>query len=72
MVSMVETSPPDQNDPVLDPVVPKSEPVPDGSISSTVSTPDAEPEPLTQETAQTQKRKGGRKPVRNISFSAWN
>lgn len=64
MVSMVEASP-DHNDMVMDPV-PKSEPLPDGSISSTVSTPDPEVEPLTQEAAQTQKRKGGRKPVRNI------
>lgn len=66
MVSMVETaSHPEHNDTVMDPVVPKSEPLPDGSISSTVSTPDAEAEPLTQDTQQTQKRKGGRKPVRN-------
>jgi hypothetical protein len=69
MVSMVETSHPEHNDMVMDPVVPKSEPLPDGSISSNVSTPDAEAEPLTQDTAQTQKRKGGRKPVRN-NFSA--
>jgi hypothetical protein len=62
---MVETaSHHDHNDTVMDPVVPKSEPLPDGSISSTVSTPDAEAEPLTQDTTQTQKRKGGRKPVR--------
>ncbi|KAJ5692809.1 hypothetical protein N7462_002232 [Penicillium macrosclerotiorum] len=61
---MVETaSHPDQNDTVMDSVVPKSEPLPDGSISSTVSTPDAEAEPLTQDPAQTQKRKGGRKPI---------
>lgn len=66
MVSMVETaSHPEHNDTVMDPVVPKSEPLPDGSISSTVSTPDAEAEPLTQDTTQTQKRKGGRKPVRH-------
>lgn len=69
MVSMVETSHPEQNDTVMDPVVPKSEPGPDGSISSTVSTPDAEAEPLTQDPAQTQKRKGGRKPVRNTCSS---
>lgn len=67
MVSMVETSHPEQNDMVMDPVVPKSEPLPDGEISSNVSTPDAEAEPLNQEAAQTQKRKGGRKPVRNTS-----
>jgi hypothetical protein len=66
MVSMVETSHPEHNDTVMDPVVPKSEPLPDGSISSSVSTPDVEAEPLTQDPAQTQKRKGGRKPVRNI------
>lgn len=66
MVSMVETaSHPGHNDTVMDSVVPKSEPLPDGSISSTVSTPDAEAEPLTQDTTQTQKRKGGRKPVRH-------
>lgn len=59
MVSMV-----DHNDLVMDPV-PKHEPAPDGSISSAVSTPDPEAEPLTQD-AQTQKRKGGRKPVRNV------
>ncbi|KAJ5988910.1 hypothetical protein N7481_004120 [Penicillium waksmanii] len=63
MVSMVETSHPEHNDTVMDPVVPKSEPLPDGSISSNVSTPDPEVEPLTQEAAQTQKRKGGRKPI---------
>jgi hypothetical protein len=63
---MVETSHPEHNDTVMDPVVPKSEPLPDGSISSNVSTPDPEVEPLNQEAAQTQKRKGGRKPVRNI------
>ncbi|KAJ5723396.1 hypothetical protein N7488_001431, partial [Penicillium malachiteum] len=63
IVSMVETSHPDHNDTVMDPVVPKSEPLPDGSISSTVSTPDPEVEALTQDPAQTQKRKGGRKPI---------
>jgi hypothetical protein len=60
MVSMVEN-----NDMVMDPIVPKHEPGPDGSISSSVSTPDPEAEPMTQDAAQTQKRKGGRKPVRN-------
>ncbi|KAJ5239974.1 hypothetical protein N7468_004593 [Penicillium chermesinum] len=62
MVSMVESARPDHNDSVMDPV-PKSEPLPDGSISSAVSTPDPEVEPLTQDPAQTQKRKGGRKPI---------
>lgn len=61
MVSMV-----DHSDMVMDSIVPKHEPGPDGSISSAVSTPDPEAEPLTQDAAQTQKRKGGRKPVRNI------
>ncbi|KAJ5760922.1 hypothetical protein N7520_008078 [Penicillium odoratum] len=62
MVSMVEASH-DQNDMVMDSVVPKTEPTLDGSISSTVSTPDPEVEALTQDPAQTQKRKGGRKPI---------
>lgn len=56
----------DHTDMAMDSIVPKHEPGPDGSISSTVSTPDPEAEPLTQDAAQTQKRKGGRKPVRNI------
>ncbi|KAF7719727.1 BZIP transcription factor [Penicillium ucsense] len=64
MVSMVETaSRSDRNDAAMESLIPKSEPVPDGSISSTMSTPDAEVEPLTQDTTQTQKRKGGRKPI---------
>ncbi|KOS39810.1 hypothetical protein ACN38_g9341 [Penicillium nordicum] len=58
MVSMV-----DHTDMAMDSIVPKHEPGPDGSISSTVSTPDPEAEPLTQDAAQTQKRKGGRKPI---------
>ncbi|KAJ5163586.1 uncharacterized protein N7500_005416 [Penicillium coprophilum] len=57
MVSMVDS------DLAMDSIVPKHEPGPDGSISSTVSTPDPEAEPLTQDAAQTQKRKGGRKPI---------
>lgn len=65
MVSMV-----DHTDMAMDSIVPKHEPGPDGSISSTVSTPDPEAEPLTQDAAQTQKRKGGRKPVRNIFFKS--
>ncbi|OJK05197.1 hypothetical protein ASPACDRAFT_56585 [Aspergillus aculeatus ATCC 16872] len=64
MVSMVETtSHPLQNEPATDPVIPKSEPMPEGSISSAVSTPEADGEILTQDVAQTQKRKGGRKPI---------
>ncbi|KAJ5293781.1 hypothetical protein PENANT_c002G08852 [Penicillium antarcticum] len=49
-----------ENDMVMDPV-PKHEPGPDGEISSNVSTPDPEAE-VTQD-VQTQKRKGGRKPI---------
>lgn len=56
------------NDPGMDPVIPKPEPIPEGSISSSVSTPEAEVEALTQDVTQTQKRKGGRKPVRKILF----
>jgi hypothetical protein len=52
------------NDMAMDQVAPKSEPLNEGSISSAVSTPDPEGEVLTQDVAQTQKRKGGRKPVR--------
>ena len=64
---MVETSNPNPNDTAMDTVVPKTEPaVLEGSISSAVSTPEAEGEILTQDVAQTQKRKGGRKPVRKI------
>lgn len=65
MVSMVEN-----NDLGMDPIVPKHEPGPDGSISSSVSTPE-EAEPLMQDAAQTQKRKGGRKPVRNNIPQIW-
>lgn len=64
MVSMVETSISNHNDMAMDQVAPKSEPLNEGSISSAVSTPDPEGEVLTQDVAQTQKRKGGRKPVR--------
>jgi hypothetical protein len=48
----------------MDAIIPKTEPTQDGnvSISSSVSTP--EPEEQNQDVAQTQKRKGGRKPVR--------
>ncbi|KAL2868236.1 bZIP transcription factor [Aspergillus lucknowensis] len=63
MVSMVETSHSNHNDMALDQVAPKSEPLAEGSISSAVSTPDPEVEVLTQDVAQTQKRKGGRKPI---------
>ncbi|KAJ5341110.1 hypothetical protein N7541_010234 [Penicillium brevicompactum] len=56
MVSMVEN-----NELGMDPIVPKHEPGPDGSMSPSVSTPE-EVEPL-QDAAQTQKRKGGRKPI---------
>ncbi|KAF9891150.1 hypothetical protein FE257_005086 [Aspergillus nanangensis] len=63
MVSMVETSHPAHNDTVMDTVIPKTESLLEGSISSAVSTPDPEGESLTQDVAQTQKRKGGRKPI---------
>lgn len=66
MVSMVETGASKDNDTPMDTVVPKTEPTQDGpgSMSSSVSTPEPEAETLTQDVAQTQKRKGGRKPVR--------
>ncbi|OJJ39229.1 hypothetical protein ASPWEDRAFT_36971 [Aspergillus wentii DTO 134E9] len=60
---MVDTSNSTHNDMVMDSVIPKTEPIPEGSISSSVSTPEAEGEALTQDVAQTQKRKGGRKPI---------
>ncbi|KAL4810525.1 hypothetical protein BDV18DRAFT_58543 [Aspergillus unguis] len=63
MVSMVEASILNHNDMAMDQVAPKSEPLMEGSISSAVSTPDPEGEVLTQDVAQTQKRKGGRKPI---------
>ena len=74
MVSMVEASRStkknnNNNDfSAMDPVVTKPEPIREGSVSSSVSTPDAEIEALTQDVTQTQKRKGGRKPVRKMSF----
>ena len=46
----------------VDVIVPKAEPAHEGS-SSSVSTPEAEGEALPQDVVQTQKRKGGRKPV---------
>ena len=72
MVSMVEASRSikkhKNNDfSAMDPVVTKPE-LREGSVSSSVSTPDAEIEALTQDVTQTQKRKGGRKPVRKMSF----
>jgi hypothetical protein len=60
---MVETSNSNHNDTATDSVVPKSEPLPEGSTSSSVSTPEAEGEVPMQDVAQTQKRKGGRKPI---------
>ncbi|GMG30046.1 unnamed protein product [Aspergillus oryzae var. brunneus] len=68
---MVDTSNPNPNDTAMDTVVPKTEPaVLEGSISSAVSTPEAEGEILTQDVAQTQKRKGGRKPVPELRLKA--
>lgn len=66
MVSTLETTN-SSNDTAMDTVVPKTEPTQDGSLSSSVSTPEPEVETLTQDVAQTQKRKGGRKPVRKIN-----
>jgi hypothetical protein len=65
MVSMVEAGALNDNDLSMDAVVPKTEPAQDGhgSMSSSVSTPEPEEQPLAQDAAQTQKRKGGRKPV---------
>lgn len=69
MVSMVEASSHStcnfNNDPSMDPIVTKPE-IPEGSVDSSVSDPEAEAEVevLTQDISQTQKRKGGRKPVR--------
>lgn len=67
MVSMVEVAISKiDNETTTDLVVPKREPAPDGpgSMSSSASTPEPEGETLTQDVAQTQKRrKGGRKPV---------
>lgn len=73
MVSMVEASSHStcnfNNDPSMDPIVTKPE-IPEGSVDSSVSDPEAEAEVevLTQDISQTQKRKGGRKPVRKMSF----
>lgn len=72
MVSMVEASSNstlNNNDPAMESVATKSEPILEGSVSPSVSTPEVEVEALTQDVAQTQKRKGGRKPVRKNFFS---
>ncbi|OKL60297.1 hypothetical protein UA08_04072 [Talaromyces atroroseus] len=63
MVSTAEAGPMHDNDVSMDAIIPKTEPTQDGnvSISSSVSTP--EPEEQNQDVAQTQKRKGGRKPI---------
>ncbi|KAJ9293040.1 hypothetical protein DTO271G3_8175 [Paecilomyces variotii] len=64
MVSMLEANDSSiNNDSPMETVVPKSEPPRDASLSSAVSTPEAEVETLTQDVVQTQKRKGGRKPI---------
>lgn len=52
----------------MESVATKSEPILEGSVSPSVSTPEVEVEALTQDVAQTQKRKGGRKPVCKIFF----
>lgn len=63
MVSTVETSGP-KHVKDMDTVVPKAEPPRDASISSSVSTPEPEADVVNRDVTQTQKRKGGRKPVR--------
>lgn len=50
----------------MDSVATKPEPMREVSVCSDVSTPEADMEALTQDVAQTQKRKGGRKPVCKI------
>ncbi|PGH18131.1 hypothetical protein AJ79_00759 [Helicocarpus griseus UAMH5409] len=47
----------------MEEVIPKSEPNPEGSCSSSVSTPEPDGETVIQDAAQRQKRKGGRKPI---------
>ncbi|KAF5014840.1 hypothetical protein F66182_14038, partial [Fusarium sp. NRRL 66182] len=63
MVSAIDTRPMNDDDISMDTIVPKTEAAQDGhvSMSSSVSTP--EPEEPNQDVAQTQKRKGGRKPI---------
>ena len=51
-----------------DPVVPKPESIADGYTSSSVSTPEPDIGPSTQDVVQVQKRKGGRKPVRKLQL----
>lgn len=66
---MVEASHSLNHDMAMDSVVPKSESLRDVSISSSVSTPEADAEAVNRDMAQTHKRKGGRKPVRYINWS---
>lgn len=47
----------------MEEVIPQSEPNPEGSSSSSVSTPEPDGEILLQGAVKRQKRKGGRKPV---------
>ncbi|KAH8692698.1 hypothetical protein BGW36DRAFT_430451 [Talaromyces proteolyticus] len=65
MVSMVDAGALNDNDISMDVVVPKTEPAQDGhaELSSSVSTPEPEEQQLAQDAVQTQKRKGGRKPI---------
>ncbi len=62
MGSMMETSDATPSHPI----VPKSESIHDGYSSSSVSTPEGDIGPVTQDVVQVQKRKGGRKPVHRI------
>lgn len=59
MGSLMENADPTPSNPI----VPKSESVQDGYTSSSVSTPEADIGPITQDVVQVQKRKGGRKPI---------
>jgi hypothetical protein len=56
-----------------DAIVPKSESVHDGYSSSSVTTPEGDIGPITQDVVQVQKRKGGRKPVHIIyqTYLTW-
>ncbi|OAX77270.1 hypothetical protein ACJ72_08434 [Emergomyces africanus] len=64
MGSVVDVSQINSRDGIrMEEVIPKSEPNPEGSSSSSVSTPEPDGETVIQDPAQRQKRKGGRKPI---------
>ena len=56
------------NDLAMDSVLPKAESLRDVSITSSMSTPEAEVEELDPDAIQAHKRKGGRKPVGRQSW----